>query len=503
MVFHAILILGTVFSQLSSNDNSSMFNSTNGNFDKRVPVRYVESTSSIDNSISDSSYIVGGGDEFQISFFKTSITYRGIVNQNCDLFVPEMGIIPLGSVPLSTAKETIVNYFAANSKKNVYVSLIKSKVVSMQIAGAVTNPGTYNVSGMYRLFDAVKIANNNIPPSLYLTNVREIKCINKGIIKYYDLLKYFTKGEMLQNPYVYSGDEIVLSSIQRAVFIHGQVSNIAGMVPIKSNESIGDFLKCFSFFESSDLHNIAIKRIIDGQENVIIYDIEKEENFVLNDRDVITIPIKKNYSKIFEVLIEGQVASPGSYPITESPVLANALLSQAGGISENGDINRAVIIRMSKILSKRAIVSTVRPEITTSLANSQQYKDYAVIRYGKGNVLLEPDDKIFIPKKDKYVYLSGGIKNTGCIEYVKGKNVNYYIKTAGGFIYNADKTNISIVADYGDAVVLKGKDNIEEGDIIVVPISQQNKTLATVVLPVIQAVATTVGVFLGIYAVVK
>ena len=83
---------------------------------------------------------------------------------------------------------------------------------------------------------------------------------------------------------------------------------------------------------------------------------------------------------------------------------------------------------------------------------------------------------------------------------MKSKNKNYYIKLAGNYSEKADKTNVYIVEKYGDYIKSVENESIKPGDIIVVPISQEHKFLTSIVIPIIEATATTIGVIIAIYA---
>ena len=102
--------------------------------------------------------------------------------------------------------------------------------------------------------------------------------------------------------------------------------------------------------------------------------------------------------------------------------------------------------------------------------------DFAIIPITDDNdIYLEPGDEIYIPRIENFVYVSGAVKRPGGYEYKKGKPLKYYIEQAGGFDKKADKANITVVTRYSDILQITDGKNIQEGNIIVVPISQQNK----------------------------
>ena len=128
--------------------------------------------------------------------------------------------------------------------------------------------------------------------------------------------------------------------------------------------------------------------------------------------------------------------------------------------------------------------------------------DFAIIPITDDNdIYLEPVTR-FISQNRKFCLCKRAVKRPGGYEYKKGKPLKYYIEQAGGFDKKADKANITVVTRYSDILQITDGKNIQEGNIIVVPISQQNKVFSSIILPVIQAVATTIGMLLAIYATV-
>jgi protein involved in polysaccharide export with SLBB domain len=201
------------------------------------------------------------------------------------------------------------------------------------------------------------------------------------------------------------------------------------------------------------------------------------------------------------------VASPGQYPIIENATSARQLIETAGGMKETGFADQAVVIRPIKQLPLQFSagapqMNAVRPERGVSIHTASTSQDYTIIRiilYNADKIILEPEDQIFIPKKDKFVYISGSVKNPGAYPFLMGKEYGHYVTQAGGYSNNADKSNIQVYLKYGDVVQSIEPRCIEPGSVIVVPVSTQYRFLTQVILPLISTLATTLGVGLAIY----
>ncbi len=457
----------------------------------------------IDNSIDESTYYIGGGDKFTISHKDMPlITYYGAVNSNGDLFIPNLGVIELGKITLREAKQLIAERLQKRLNKEVYVSLSEVKNATITITGSVKTPGTYVHSGTFRLLDAISIANQDSLPPIEEMNYRSIKCVNSGNTAHYDLYKYLLRGDLSQNPYIYPGDEIIIEPASENVYLTGEVISKNQWIPIHPGEDLKDFLSLFNLSASADTDKIIVKR--SGQKTseteIITVNLEQYTPVELQDEDMIVVSRKENYPAVLQISVTGEAVRPGQYPIRKKAMTALELIKQAGGATQHGDLSRAVILRHGKSFPKNLTTTEVRPEINSAFSMSNLKKDFTVIRIKKKDIYLEHGDQIFIPSKDDFVYVSGSVKDPGGISYKEGKNLSYYLRQAGGFQRNADRHNVVVVSNYAGAMVTKSLDNIEQGDIIIVPVSRQNRFLSSVFLPLLQAAATTISVILAIYS---
>ncbi|MDR0305498.1 MAG: SLBB domain-containing protein [Chitinispirillales bacterium] len=465
-----------------------------------------------DNSIDEKTYLIGGGDVLFITAVESpSIRYTAAVDQAGKAYVQNVGLIDIGKTSYSDAKKAISDYISSKLKNpsEIYVTLIQTKEATVSFTGRVNSPGSYSFPGTTRLLDAVRAANGGRLPHASTADLRQVQCTNGDSTVYYDLFAYLYKGDRSQNPYIYPGDQIRILPTTAKVFISGAVTvPDSNIYPLKKGETLTEFLSMFTLDNGADTNNIIIHR--SSENNVKAMPVSNSD-YVLNDLDAITIPFKKNRPGIHTVSISGEIASPGDYPIIEYITTAKQIIQKAGGMKESANIEQAVIVRPSKNLPDRfnAVIpqtNAVRPERGTSVTMASITTDHTIIRlisYNADKIVLEPGDKIIVPIKDRFVYISGSVKRPGAYPFVNGKSSSYYITHAGGFSKNADKTNVSVYLKYDNAIQSIEPRCIEPGSIIVVPASVQYKFLSQVALPLVSATATTIGVILSIYNLAK
>jgi protein involved in polysaccharide export with SLBB domain len=479
-----------------------------------------------DNSLDPSRYFIGGGDEFFISIVgNSSIKFIGVINQQGDLYISELGLKKLGKISLAEAQKKISEFIQTKLKKpcDVSVSMLKSKKATVSVNGAVANAGTYTMPGAFRVLDVIRLANNNLLPSMNECNFREVRCTNKDSTEIIDLFTYLLQNNIAGNPYIYPGDNFTIEYATKRVFINAAIKSVVkGWIPVRKNETLAGLLSLLTFDESVDTSMIFFQSATDGNSPVLRSVSWKDASSItLQDRDIITIPQKKNYTPFFMVTISGEVVRPGSYPIVRDSTTVEDVLAMAGNFSQYADEKRTIIVRRSRILDQK-VTDTIgpsivqfppgsqekgglplRPEMSSGLLKMNSINDYSIIAVNKNrmSIRLFAYDNIIVPRKDAFVYISGNVKRPGAYEFDSGKSYKYYISKAGGYTGKADKGNLFGIRTYGAVSQIVDLSEIYQGDIIVVPDSQQAKFLTTILLPIIAAVAGIASVILGIYSV--
>lgn len=466
----------------------------------------------LDNSIDEKAYYVGGGDVFRIFVVDLpSMHYVASVNQNCDLIIPTLGIIPLGKVTLVRAKELITDFMHQKMKRpnEIRVVLEGVKYATVYAFGSVSSPGSYSFYGITRLWDVLRTITNG---SFSDNNFRAVRRINKDSTDYFDLFTFLYKGDFSQNPYVYPGDQLYVFPALSRVFITGAGLRgwISGYVPILPDEAATDFLSHFFFNENADVEHILIQRTDDNiHYEQVTFNLKQKQVFSLKNNDIIAIPIKKDYPQICIINVSGEVMLPGAYSIMKSGSSVQALVALAGGYTSFADSGKTVILRRGKQAppllaagNKSDGEASIRPEMGASFGMTITTRDFQVIRVKEHQeVTLESGDQILVPRAEPLVFVSGSVKYPGGYPYKPNQNKNYYIRCAGGQTERADKGNIAIVTFYGDITQTKGVNaEIDKGDLIIVPMSREYKLFNLVILPSLSIVLASLGVLIGILA---
>jgi protein involved in polysaccharide export with SLBB domain len=446
----------------------------------------------IDNSIDSSTYFIGGGDVFSISVEGLpAAQYRAIVSTSLDITIPELGTIVLGKITLAEAVDSLKAAIKQRLRKEnrVFVALCGVKTASVSITGAIEKPGTYKLPGSSRLFDAILQANNGIVPDFHKINIREITRINHNQTETYDILSYMLRGSLLENPYLYPGDQILIKSTGRRVVVGGYIQGkIFGAVPIKQGENGYDFFSLFDLDASADSQSIQFQRPRDKSRSGII-NLSDLKAITLEDADILIFQRKKNYDDFYAVTITGEVRRPGTYSISRNSTRLSDIFPLCGGLNENADKNKIALLRPASVLAGESIrlltanqpataarLWTIRPGISSAIATMQVGGDYTVVPIAdvqSNEIILLPGDEINVPLLQYSISISGNIHQPGAYPYVKGKSVRDYIREAGGLAQRADRENLFIIRNYSSKIQIRSLDEPLAGDVIVVPESEQ------------------------------
>ncbi|MEX2643681.1 MAG: SLBB domain-containing protein [Acetobacterales bacterium] len=187
--------------------------------------------------------------------------------------------------------------------------------------------------------------------------------------------------------------------------------------------------------------------------------------------------------EIGPVFLIGQFELPGAYDISRGETLLS-VIQRAGGLTEQAYPFGAVISRPSVQQRERdnvrRAIEDLREAIATNVLRStgtnaedaaqvietvatslrQQPILGRVVAEADPDVLqvrpeldtvLEPGDRIVMPKRPNWVAVSGAVLSTGALQFSPGTTADGYVRMAGGFAQNADEDRAFVIFPNGQA----------------------------------------------------
>jgi protein involved in polysaccharide export with SLBB domain len=241
---------------------------------------------------------------------------------------------------------------------------------------------------------------------------------------------------------------------------------------------------------------------------------DAQADSILQPGDVLTIHQLTGWNDIgASILIQGEVAHPGSYGFIEGEHLSD-VLRRAGGLRATAYPEGAVLTRPEvRALEEKSREELIRQIETSSAAARmspglaggdqaatlqliQQQQDQVLSRLrsqpASGRLVIHIDgsidqwagteadievrkgDVLRIPKRPGFVLISGQVYNASAITFSSGKTAGWYLERAGGATAIANRKEIFVIRANGLVVGRRSGENVlstklDPGDVIVVP----------------------------------
>ena len=370
-----------------------------------------------------SNYVLGPDDELIINVFGYSEkTYRQTVNAEGNIYIENVGPILVSGLTMAEAETKIKARFSSTIYKamgsgatKLQLRLGSIRSMRITIIGQAKKPGTYTVSSLTTLFNALYLCGGPSDQGSY----RNIELIRGNkVIKKVDLYHFLTAGDRSDNLLLQEQDVIRIPFYESRMIFDGQVKR-AGIYEIIPGEN---FEKMFSyagkFSDSAYRKAVTIYQITDEKLSLKTLPAEDFATYIPNRSDsvVVNFAIMRYANR---VRIRGAVLRPGDYELLPGMELKQ-LIEKAGGLREDAYLDGANVLRIGKDLGPEN-VSFVPSKVIS----------------GERSIQLEKEDDVIINSifdiKDKYIVsIEGEVNKSGTYEWRKDFRVRDLILMAGG-----------------------------------------------------------------------
>ena len=143
---------------------------------------------------------------------------------------------------------------------------------------------------------------------------------------------------------------------------------------------------------------------------------ETRNEFVLRPDDQVLILRQPDWLPPRSVVLSGEVRFPGRYTLERRGERLRTLLQRAGGLTANADSAGIVFQR------PRDGVGRIGVDLPRALHDPRSVDD----------LVLQDGDSIHIPAYSGVVTVAGAVNAPITLAYVRGANIDYYIRAAGG-----------------------------------------------------------------------
>ena len=169
--------------------------------------------------------------------------------------------------------------------------------------------------------------------------------------------------------------------------------------------------------------------------------------FVLEPFDNVLIFEQPGWELQRVVVVTGQVQFPGRYALRIRSERLSDLITQAGGLTKEA---YAEGIQFFRRKNKDGRIGIDLPHVLQDSA----YHD---------NLILAGGDSIHIPEYNPVIRVGGAVNAPLAVTWVEGKNMDFYIASAGGFSRDADKSRSYVTQPSGKVESVKRRFLVPDG----------------------------------------
>lgn len=336
-------------------------------------------------------------------------------------------------------------------------------------------------------------------------------------------------------------DMLVVASVAQMqesfdVTIFGSVSR-PDTYPYAENMTVEDLIvTAGGLLESASTANVIVtRRIKDPKSNQVsetlvetfTLDINEdlaadgEGGFVLEPFDQVYVRRSPVYVTQSSATVRGEVAFEGTYPLSHRNMRISELIAAAGNATPGAFVEGAYLLRkmtdeertQNEALRKMIEQQAQRGDKDSlNMAGVELESVYpvgidlarALAEPGSdADVVLRDGDVVSVPMYNGTVRVMGAVLYPNSVTYQKGRKLDYYVKSAGGYDNNARKNRSFVV--YMNGMVASGKSaEIRPGCIVIVPSKSPTEPIKwSEVVGLVSSTASTAAVVISVLNLTK
>lgn len=437
-------------------------------------------------------YVISTGDEVLVTLWgSVDADLRLTVDRSGRISIPRVGAVQVAGLRHADLAET-VNRRVAQVFRNFQssVTLGQLRGIRVFVTGFVVRPGAYTVTSLSTVVAALMRAGGPSASGSF----RNIE-LRRGntLVGRFDLYDLLLLGDRSADRIVQAGDVVHVGPVGTQVGIIGSVNRPA-VLELKAGESVSDALKMAGGFTAvADRSRLAVERLQERTTGrVVQLQLPADERSPLASGDVL-----RAFSAVSAVLptqiqskrvkVEGEVKRPAEYVLPAGSSVSDAIKA-AGGMTQGAYVFAAEFTRVSVQRTQQENYQRALRDLETDLArtagsqrvssaesasamaarNASSDRFLARLRELKPNgrivlqvapntgdlpnLALEDGDRIYIPARPTTVGVFGSVFNAASYLHLPGRNINHYLKLAGGPTKGADEGSLFVVRANGNVI---------------------------------------------------
>ena len=408
------------------------------------------------------SYQLGPDDELDIHIFgdvldnfKVKISPEGTVK------ILNLGPIYINGLTVDEATVRIISrlrqlYQGLNkpgSGSSAQVTLGNVRSIKVTLTGEVKLPGTYTVSSLSTVFNALYLAGGPSNNGSY-RNIRVIR--GNKVIRTLDLYDFLLRADQKDNIHLQDQDIIRVTDYENRIEMSGEVKRPMIFESIKG-ETFKDVLRfAGGFTEKAYTYMINVRRNTSRELKLLNITQEEVGSFLPQNGDKYSIgAIIERYENKVEV--QGAVFRPGMYALETGLASIKELIKKAEGLREDAFMSRATLTRRKENFDPEVLSIDLGKILRGEVADINLQREDVLNVYSILNL-----------REKRFVNILGEVNEPGEFDFKEGMKVGDLILLAKGFKESASFSNLELarrIINHGSGEILTNKIEIITFDI--------------------------------------
>ncbi|WP_229311202.1 SLBB domain-containing protein [Larkinella soli] len=383
-------------------------------------------------------YQIGPEDELIVDVYgNAQQNYRVKVSPEGAIRLENLSPIYVNGLTVEQAEQRIISrlqqlYAGLNTRSGgVYATVTLGSIRSIKVTliGQVLRPGTYTLSSLATVFNALYAAGGPHPGRGSFRDIRVYR--NNQLIRTLDMYDFLLRADQKDNIRLQDQDVLFVNHYQTRIELAGEVKQPA-VYEVQKGEPLKQVLAfAGGFTDKAYTSSITLRRQTPRELEVLTVAAAEIAGFMPQKGDRYTVgAILDRYEN--RVTIQGAVFRPGIFALEKNRTLSQ-LIKSAEGLREDAFLNRATLRRLRDNLD---------PELVAV--------DLGRLMRGQApDISLQREDVLTIAsygdlRGQRKVHIEGAVNRPGTYDFVDSLSIANLIVLAGGFTDGALASRIEI-----------------------------------------------------------
>ena len=403
---------------------------------------------SVENLPVGSDYVIGPGDTLRVDLWGgVQARYNLTVDRGGEIVIPRVGAVKVWGLTYKQVSEVIDRAVSRYYKGyELNVTLGRLRTIQIFVVGEVESPGTYNVSSLATVVNALAAAGG---PSKN-GSLRTVKLTRKGAPSQdVDLYDMFLSGDRSRDVRLENGDTVFVPVIGPVAAVAGEVRR-PGIYELKGKTVLPQLLgMAGGITAAGDTGRIHLERI-EGNSARVVVDYEPKGTAIdaelgsvdVQDRDMVQVfPVREAVRDV--VTLSGNVTRPGAYQFRKG-MRVKDLITGYEMLVPDSYLETVEITRLAlPDYHKEVLTFNLREAFAGNSEENVQLQEQDTIRVFSRKEMTERPT----------VSISGQVVNPGVVDYFPNMTVRDLVSAAGSLKRNAYRES----AELTRVVVVDGK----------------------------------------------